>query len=343
VLGVSWNVAGALVVPLWRATLLDCVSALAAQPRGELLAAASLGGTVALYALSSGRLVARLASHPGGALSLAWAPDGRIVASGGQDGMVHLARADGAMIASLDVGKGRVAHLAWNDDGDVLASAAGRSVRFWSRRGEPLGEIIGHVATVSALVARPRAGGFLSACHGELKLLTVGRPEPIRRLVYEASVECVAVAHNEKWIVAGSQNAAMRVWRGNGQKLYMSGFPSQVVGCGFSFDAHWLWSTAGAAVCVWPFSGKGPAGRKPIHMLGHEGTVTTAAWVPGRAVQTLLSGATDGTVRVWRLPDGAPFGLGEVGEPVERVAVSADGRFAAAGGRGGIVSGWALG
>jgi WD40 repeat protein len=343
VVGVSRHIAGALLAPLWRVSLLDRVSALAAQPRGGVVAAASLGGTVELISLESGRVMARLPSHPGGALSLAWSPDGRTLASGGQDGKVRLATANGATIALLDVGKSCVEHLAWNGDGKVLASASGHTVHFWSRTGESLGEVAGHASTVTALAAQPRAVGFLSACFGGLQFLTVGQPEPTRQLAWKGSVLCLAVTHDAKWFVVGGEDATMHIWREGGKRFHMLGYPAAITGIGFSADGQWLWSHAGHAVVVWPFSGKGPAGRIPIQLRGHAGAVTTAAWVPGRSVATLVSGAADGTIRVWRLPDGTPFGLGEVGEPVEKVALSADGRCAVAGGRSGIVTGWGLG
>ena len=75
--------------PIWRHALPDSAAALAMAPDGKSLAVATLAGEVELVDLATGKLGPSGARHRGGALAVAWSPNGTL-ATAGQDGRVCL-------------------------------------------------------------------------------------------------------------------------------------------------------------------------------------------------------------------------------------------------------------
>ncbi len=72
---------------------------------------------------------------PSGIVSLAWSPDGRWLAAGGVDGLVHLIQlAEGRSAVTLAGHTSTVRAVAWSPDGLTIATAANdRTVRLWER------------------------------------------------------------------------------------------------------------------------------------------------------------------------------------------------------------------
>jgi len=65
--------------------------------------------------------------------SIAYAPDGSMIAAGGDDGKIQLLQtSDGSLVRTLEGHKGRITSLAFSPDGITIASGAtDRTLRFW--------------------------------------------------------------------------------------------------------------------------------------------------------------------------------------------------------------------
>ena len=144
----------------WATTLDDYVIDLAWSPDGTLLAAASAGGPVSLFARADGVRRHELPGHENGTNALAWAPKpetrssisevsdpkpeailsdltfGLILATGGQDGAVKFWDAvAGQHTATVSLGSAWVEHLAWRPEaGRVIPHAPGPESMDQTRR-----------------------------------------------------------------------------------------------------------------------------------------------------------------------------------------------------------------
>jgi len=115
---------------------------------GRALAIGDASGALTVLD-TSGKVVFAEEAHEGGVQALGWVEDGLV--TGGADGAVRLRRPDGA--ARLDLpGSSRpggpwVDHVAVSPSGDRFATAAGRTARLWTSRGEPIFETEPHPST----------------------------------------------------------------------------------------------------------------------------------------------------------------------------------------------------
>ncbi len=122
----------------------------AASPDGAMLAlATSQGGgkgIVSLRDAETGRELARVSAHAVMALSLAWRPDGGLLASGGPDNTIRVwDPRDLAEVTSLTGHGGGITAITFSGDGaELLSGSADRTIRRWELRalGAPAAELI---------------------------------------------------------------------------------------------------------------------------------------------------------------------------------------------------------
>jgi hypothetical protein len=83
------------------------VNDVAFNPDGNRLAAACRDGSVRLLDWPSGQCVAGYRSYYGAALCVCWSPDGRFVASGGEDDLVAMYSVPDKQVGGARVGRAR--------------------------------------------------------------------------------------------------------------------------------------------------------------------------------------------------------------------------------------------
>jgi WD40 repeat protein len=154
------------------------VNGLVFAPDGETLAGAFTAGEnepgeVWLWDAATGELRRRLHGHQGGVLGVAFAPDGKFLASGGNDGTVRLwDAAGGEERCRLTGHDGTVRAVAFAPDGRLLASAGGdRTVRLWEvAAGAEVKRFTGHQGEVAAVAFAPD-GRALASGGGDCTVL----------------------------------------------------------------------------------------------------------------------------------------------------------------------------
>lgn len=246
---------------------------------------------------------ALVAGHHAAVTSVAFAADGRLLASGSDDGSIRLWDRSGHAVGKPLRGHlGRVLAVAFSPDHSVLVSAGeDRSVRLWHLAGE----------------------------------------QPARVLARHADdVTAVAFALDGRGVVSESDDGSVRVWDADGtNRLDLTIDAGLPMSLAVSKDGRLvaIGSDRGQIrlLHLTPWWDHDQASRD-IHLAepfadAHDGLVTSLAFAARG--DTIASGGDDGTVRLWTL-DGRAVGERYTGHEgaVMAVAFSPDGDVVASGG-----------
>jgi WD40 repeat protein len=141
------------------------IAALAWRPKSSEVAALAHGGAL-LHRLEPD-LQTREYSWSGACLTASWSPDGRILASGMQDGSVHFWNIAAGSQSQMRGYGSKVALTSWSANSRMLATAADQQIIVWDFGGrgpegsEPL-QLAAHTARLTQLAFQPR-GSLLVA------------------------------------------------------------------------------------------------------------------------------------------------------------------------------------
>jgi WD40 repeat protein len=329
---------GAPLGARWRADIGEHVISLAWAPGGGLLAAAAVGGPVAVLDGAAGAVRRVLAGHGFGTTAVDWSHDGSHLATAGQDGKVRLwDLAAGRERLALEGGAAWVERLAWAPGENLLASAAGRKLRLWDPQGRLVRAYPDQPSTVADVRWRPRSRQLTSAAYGVVALWSPDGPEPAHRFEWKGSVLALAWSPDGKCLATGDQDRTVHFWVAQtGQDLQMWGYPTKVRELSWDRTSRFLATGGGEQVTVWDCSGKGPEGTKPLSLEAHEEPVSALAFQ--HAGPVLASGGLDGRVVLWRPEKGkSPLAQTRFEAGVSQLAWSADDRALAVGTEAGEV------
>jgi hypothetical protein len=292
-------------------------------------------------------LANRIPAHPGGVQALSLSADGKLLLSGGQDETLRLwgtARLQETRCITGDVGPVQDVCLA--PGAKWAASCALRLFR---------SDMVVHIWDLTTDSERRRLKGHTD------------------------NLCCVTIAPDGRRVAAGSADHTVRLWNldvPGGPALWLKGHTDEVRSIAFvgggdsllsgSYDGQVrLWDTAtgalkgslngqvgkieavafNAASKRMAIAGRGLRVRQangsltPLH--GHRGPVLCVSFSPDG--QFILSGGSDGTVRLWRAADGEELHCYNVHtNKVHAVAYSPVGRSAYSGSADGTICGWPL-
>ncbi len=278
-----WREEGRLLHLAWQAHS-DTVRALAFSPDGRTLATGSWDGSIKLWDIERGTLsVVCGQGEQRGQVSLLWAswvtdnieslafaPDGRMLASGGDNATVQLwDTASGAHRQTLSGQNGPVFALAWSPDGSLLASGGvDGDIRLWELSGAQPGTCVGifagHTNWVLGLAFAPDGTQLASGSwDATVRLWDVGEEGGL-------SLRQTLTGHTER--------VRAVAWSPDGRLLASCGFDQTI----------WLWDVDRSSY------------RTGLH--GHTAGVYDIAFTPDS--RSLLSGSEDGTLRVWDVERG---------------------------------------
>ncbi|WP_317447346.1 helix-turn-helix domain-containing protein [Streptomyces collinus] len=289
----------------------------------------------ALLSTQAEAFSARLVVRHGPVNAVAFAPDGRLLATAGSYGTVQLRRTtDHRTTATLTV-PGRVRSVAFSPDGRTLAatSTAG-PVRIWGTADHRLRSLLpAATGGARALAFDPRGRTLAVAAEdGSVQLWDTGggHPSEARLVGHTGRVNTLAYAPDGRTLASGGSDRTVRLWDTDRARplAVLKGHTDEVLGVAFAPDGRSVASGGvDRTVRLWDVA----AHRVTATLTGHSDDVNAVAYTPDGA--TVVSAGGDGTTRLWDVRTARPAAiLAGHTDYVMSVAVNSAGTTLATGG-----------
>ncbi len=311
----------ATIPTVWSAQLQDHIISLDTSFAESLVAAAESSGHLAVLDLRSGQILWRTDGHRFGVCQLAFSPDGRLLASCGQDGKVCIWESRlGRLLAAHVMDANWVEHLAWSPSGETVLASAGKHLCLLTNEGAVRLSYPSHPATIADIAWQPGRNRFATVTYGFVSLWTGDSNKPQRQLPWPGSMLKLAWQPQGRYLVTGNQDASLQFWILDQSKdLQMSGYDTKVRELSWDNSGRYLASGGGKVVVVWDCSGKGPKGRKPLLLSWHIEAINALRFAPSGLC--LASGAADGLIALWSIQKKESLlAAAETGSAVSEVA-----------------------
>jgi WD40 repeat protein len=285
-----------------------------------------------------------IGDHSAGVNSVAWSPDGMMIASGSVDNTVKVIDyASGAEIWNLTGHGATVWTVYWSPNGSKLVSGASDNIiRIWDySTGVNENNLTGHTELVKSVAWSPNGTKLASgSVDTHLMIWDYASGNSEKDLVNGPyNISSVAWSPNGTKIATGNENGTIKIWdyaTGNNEMNLTNGSSSPIYSVAWSPNSSFLASShQDGTINIWDYA----SGMNLTTLIGHSGSVLSLSWSPNG--KYLASGSEDTAIKIWNITTGSSDRtlMGHT-DFVESVSWSPDGKKIASGSKDNTIRIW---
>lgn len=279
----------------------DYVQKLQWSPTAYTLAACSVSGPILLIQ-PDGSITHKWVGHALGSSDISWNWNGTVLASVGQDALVHAhSMKDTCPLWSRKHGATWGEAVAWHPQKEELVVGAGKSVIWLSNDGSPIRIEDDHPSTISSLAWSPSGHAVVVSHYGGATVwFCDGVSWPLSR-EWEGSSQKSVWSPDGEIVTSGTHDGGLHVWMVyEDDGLLMRGYSGKVNQLSWSTDGRLLASAGGGTIVVWDRSDlRSPKSSMPQVLTEHQAAVTALQFAHSRRL--MASGSKDGRLCLWDL------------------------------------------
>ena len=295
-----------------KAALGTDINCFALSPDSSTLATGNWKGELHLWDAASGIHKAEFLGHPSGIFSVAFSPDGKTLASGGEDKLYLWDIASGTRKLSITGHTTGVISIAFSPDGGTLASGSSEQILLWdtATSTHEATLFVGDWTTNAGLAFSPDGNTLASEGGSEIHLwdvssLTHRASATIRGYGQTISgylrYRAIAFSPDGRFLARSAGNKVLLWYAGRTYKTALGGHADDVTSIAFSYDSRTLASgSVDNTVRLWDVD----TDAHKSTFTGHTDIVVSVAFSPDGSL--LASGSDDNTIILWDVDTGEP-------------------------------------